>query len=554
MPNVPLALDVLPLGHVLLRAAERWPEREALVVGDERLTYRELADRAWQTSRSLTGLGLGPGDHVGILMTNHPDLVATMFGAAMLGGVVVPMNARYRTNELAFIVADADLATIVTTDAADNHVDFPGLLTKALPGLADARPGASLDLDGFPHLRAVVMMGERTPPGLIDRAAFDVLAERGNTAELTERCAGVPLRSTGLIIYTSGTTSAPRGAMLSHEAFVRIWMSTARCLEVAEGDRFWSPLPLFHVAALGPLTFTLARGGTYITDGYFDAGRALEQIEREHATQLYPAYPPIMQALLTHPRFAATDVSSVRTYLNVAPPEVLARFQAALPHAIQVSTFGMTEAGPATIGRRDEALEVRLRTCGRPQPGVEIRVVGEDETVLGPDQPGELQIRGFNTFHGYYNDPQKTREALDDDGWFRTGDRGTVDAEGRVLFLGRVKEMLKVGGENVGPAEIEEHLGSHSAVKLVQVVGIPDERLVEVPVAFVELVPGGEATEEELIEYCRGRIASFKVPRMVRFVAEWPMSATKIQRFKLRDDLLAELERGSSAGTRQPLS
>jgi acyl-CoA synthetase (AMP-forming)/AMP-acid ligase II len=250
-----------------------------------------------------------------------------------------------------------------------------------------------------------------------------------------------------------------------------------------------------------------------------------------------------MEGLLAHPRFEEADLSSIRIFLNVAPPEVLDKFQKRLPHAIQLTTYGGTEGGPVTLTRPDDPLEDRINTCGRCQPGLELRVVDEQGRVLGPGETGIIQFRGWNTLSGYYKSPEKTAESMPGEGWVTMMDLGVLDEKGQVLFLGRAKETLKVGGENVAPQEVEAHLCTHPAVKLAQVVGMPDERLVEVPAAFVELLPGAEATEEELIEHCRGRIASFKVPRLIRFIDgdEWPMSATKIQRFKLRDRLLAEL-------------
>jgi fatty-acyl-CoA synthase len=542
-----LAEDVLPLGQLLLRSARRAPDHEALVFPDVRLSYRDLADRAWGVARSLLALGVKPGEHVGVLMTNHPDLVASVFGASLIGAIVVPINARYRTTELSFLVEDADLVALLTHDAADDHVDFTALLHASLPGLADADDPLGLQLAGYPSLRSVAMMGARSPAGMIDRAAFDARGERAE-ATLRSRVEGVRLRDIAMILYTSGTTAQPRGAMLSHEAFVRTWMSTGRIFATTPEDRHWTALPLFHVTALGCLTWVIGHGATFFTDYSVDAGRCLETLERERITEFYPAYQPVMEAVLNHPRFPETDLSSLRVFLNVAPPEVLAKFQARLPHAIQLTTYGGTEAGPVALTRLDDPPEVRLNTCGACQPGMELRVCDEqDGRVLGPGERGVIQFRGFNTLSGYYRAPEKTAETMLADGWVTLGDLGVLDEEGRVLFLGRAKETLKVGGENVAPQEIEEQLSTHPAVKLVQVVGMPDGRLVEVPAAFVELVPGAEATEEELIAHCRGRIASFKVPRLVRIVdgADWPMSTTKIQRFKLRERLLDELGRAS---------
>jgi fatty-acyl-CoA synthase len=535
---------VVPLGQMLLRSARRSPDREALVFPDARLSYRELADRTWQVARSLTGLGVQPREHVGVLMTNHPALVATVFGAALIGATVVPINARYRTSELHSIVEDADLVALITHDSADEHVDFASLLHESLPGLREAADPMALSLPDHPYLRQVVMMGSRRPEGMVDRAAFAALGDNVDEQRLRTRVEGVPLRDYALILYTSGTTSQPRGAMITHEAFVRGWIGVAGIWHTSPDDRHYTALPLFHVTALGCLTWVLAAGGTFFSDYSFDAGRCLHALETERITEFYPAYQPVMEGVLAHPDFPDADLSSLRIFQNVAPPEVLAKFQQRIPHAVQLTCYGGTEGGVVTMTRPEDPPEVRLNTCGTPQQGVELRVVDENGLPLGPGERGIIEFRGFNTLSYYWKSPEKTAQSIREDGWVTMQDLGVLDEGGRVLFLGRQKETLKVGGENVAPQEIEAQLSTHQAVKLVQVVGIPDERLLEVAAAYVELVPGGEATEEELIEHCRGRIASFKVPRMIRFIDgdEWPMSATKIQRFKLRERLLAELE------------
>jgi acyl-CoA synthetase (AMP-forming)/AMP-acid ligase II len=280
-----------------------------------------------------------------------------------------------------------------------------------------------------------------------------------------------------------------------------------------------------------------------MSDTWFRADEAVALCERERASVLYPAYPPITQAFLTSPRYAAADLGAARVILNVAPPDTLRRMQAAIPQAIQVSLYGLTEAGGVvTYTRRHEDLAVRTETCGTPLPGWEVRIVDPETGADAPaGESGEIVIRGVTQFERYWNDPDKTAATVEPDGWLHTGDHGALDDGGRLRFLGRLKDMLKVGGENVAPAEIESHLSTHPAVKLVQVVGIPDDRLVEVPAAFVELRPGGEATAQELIDHCRGSLASFKVPRHVRFTTEWPLSATKIQKGPLRERMIAEL-------------
>lgn len=529
--------EALPFGDVLLRAVRDRPRHTALVLPGERHTYAEVLERSLGVARSLLGLGVGPGDHVGLLMPNCADFVFGFFGAALLGAVVVPINARFKRRELRHVIPDADLKVILTSDVVADHVDFVELLHDSLPGLADASDPRDLRLDAAPDLRAVVLLGEREPAGMLPRHAFEALATQASVDRVMALRLRVRLRDVGLLPYTSGTTSVPKGCILTHEAVVRDWLAAGQRFGVGAEDVFWDPCPMFHMSGIGPMLFTFAVGGTFVTLTHFDPTTAVAQIAEERPTVIYPTFPPITTALFTHPDFDPASMRQVKAMLNVAPPDTLRRMQEALPHAVQISCYGLTEgAGVITYNELTEDLETRLRTTGPPLPGVEVKIVdpetGED---LGVDQPGEICIRGYNVFEGYHKDPEKTAATFDADGWAHTGDTGSVDHAGRVSYVGRTKDMLKVGGENVAPSEIESWLSTHPAVRMVQVVGRDDERYVEVPVAFVELVPGRDATAEELIEHCRGELASFKVPREVRFVTEWPLSATKVQKFRLRE-------------------
>jgi fatty-acyl-CoA synthase len=527
----------------LHRTASELASSDALVFPGERATWAEVHASACEVARGLIGLGVAPGDSVGVLMPNSPECVASIFGILLAGAVVVPINTRYRAAELPHVVNDAALAVVLTSDRIDDYVDLPALLVDALPGLAEAPHPAELTLDSAPALHAVVVLGERSGPGLVSDAEFRALASVVSNDELALR-AGHPDRSTtAVVLYTSGTTAQPRGCLLDHSALLDNWAAVADVLGVVPGDRIWAPCPLFHLAAIGPLSACVQTGATFLSDVFFAPARALQLITAERATVLYPAYPPLTQGLITTPGFDDADLSAARVILNVAPPDVLRQMQAKFPQAVQVALYGLTEAaGAVTYNRTTDSLDVRVETCGRALPGMEARILDPDtHAPLPTGARGEIAIRGRGLFRGYHNDPDRKAGLTDADGWFRTGDQGSLDAAGNLSFLGRLKDMLKVGGENVAPAEIEELLALHPAVKLVQVVGIPDDRLEEVPIAAVELRPGFEVTEAELIDYCTGKIASFKVPRAIRFVTSWPMSATKIQKGPLREQLLREL-------------
>jgi acyl-CoA synthetase (AMP-forming)/AMP-acid ligase II len=382
---------------------------------------------------------------------------------------------------------------------------------------------------------------------MLSEDRFHACAADGDLDALHLARLQVRLGSTALILYTSGTTANPKGCMISHEAIVRNSAALADRYELDRDDSFWSPLPMFHIAAILPLVSIFAKFGTYVTMGYFQAGEALRMMEEEKVTATYPCFWTIMSDLVDHPDFDKTDLSRVKLMnanFAVQPPEIAEKMKMALPNAVFVGTFGMTEtAGTVTTSRLDDAEDRRFTRLGVPLSGLEVKAMNpETGEQCATGEKGEAWIRGYSTFTEYYKSPNKTAEAMDDDGWFHSGDLISVDADGQLMFHGRLRDMLKVGGENVAAVEIESCLQEHDAVKLAQVVGIPDPRLIEVPAAFIELEPGREAAEDELIRFCKERIAGFKVPRHVRFVSEWPTSSTKIQKFKLQEELREELE------------
>jgi fatty-acyl-CoA synthase len=530
------------IGRLLLDAAARWPQREAVVFPEARRTYRQLAEGAWTVARGLHALGVRRGDHVGILMPNCIDMVEAIFGAALAGAVVCPVNARYRSNELAYIVANADHRVLLTSDIVDAHIDYPALIAEALPGLSEGSAGRQR-LASAPALRQVVLLGSRSAPGMLDRAGLQALAETVATQDVERESERIDVLDDALILYTSGTTARPKGCVLSHDGIVGGARSVAARERCGPADICWDPLPLYHTSGLQPLLYCIDAGALFCCMTHFDPEAAVAQLRREGCTLFKGTFPPIALAVINHPGFATLDVSTVRVVQIVAPTETLRIIDAAFPNAGIQGAFGICEGGGyLAVNEIDEDLETRLHTVGPPFDGIEARVVDSDGRDVAIGEPGELLIRGFTVLRRYHRDPKRTAEVLDHDGWLHTGDRGSVDGRGRISYLGRIKEMIRVGGENVAPAEIEGFVSTHPAVHLVQAVGVPDDRLDEVVAVFVELLPGHELGEAELQAYCRDAIASFKVPRHIRFVTEWPMSATKIQRFALRDRLIAELE------------
>jgi acyl-CoA synthetase (AMP-forming)/AMP-acid ligase II len=538
-------LQATTLGDLLLMAADEQPDRTAVILPDQRCTYAEIREAAFRKALSLQALGIGPGDHVGLLLPTGMDFVETMFATALLGAVTVPVNARYMPPELAYLVENADLKILLTTDKIAESVNFVERLTLAFPQIvqADAR---NLELQDAPCLSNVVLFGKSAADGMLTEDQFDALAEQGSMDRLHLSRLQIRLGSTALILYTSGTTANPKGCMISHEAIVRNSAALADRYELTGEDSFWSPLPMFHIAAILPLTAIFAKGGTYVTTGYFQAGEALKMMEEDQVTATYPCFWTIMSDLVDHPDFETTDLSRVKLMnanFAVQPPEIGEKMKKALPNAIFVGTFGMTEAaGTVSTSRFDATEHQRFTRLGTPLSGMEVKAIDpETGDEAAPGEKGEAWIRGYSIFTEYYKSPEKTAEALDDEGWFHSGDLISIDPDGQIMFHGRLRDMLKVGGENVAAVEIETWLQNHEAVKLAQVVGIPHPRLIEVPAAFIELEPGKTTNEEELIAFCKGNIAGFKIPRHVRFVEEWPSSSTKIQKFKLQEQLTGEL-------------
>lgn len=531
--------EVVPIGDLLIRAASRHPDRDAVVFLDERYTYAQVLDRAMGVARGLLKLGVKPGDHVGIFCTNGIEFIEAFFGAALAGAVVAPINARYKVTELKYIASNADLVAILTTGNANAYVDFPGVFAQAFPELTSS-DALKLDLKAAPRLRNVILLGGSERPGFLGRERFLELAGQVPEDDVHAARSRVRLRDIGILLYTSGTTANPKGCLLSHEAATRgpVERASAR-FGLNEGDVTWGPGPLFHIGTLSPFLGSIGSGGTYLTDAFFEPGRALELIYQERPTVIFPWFPAIMQALLSHEKWDARKLSSIRSILLIGPRPLLDKVQSQLPQAELVAACGMTEmAGIYAVSDVTETVEQRATGHGKPCPGIEARIVSlADGSEVTDCSPGEILLRGYSVMEGYYRDPVNTVKALDADGWLHTGDLYTRSADGRLIFLDRIKDMLKVGGENVAPAEIETFLCTHPLVVMTSVVGVMDARLDEVPVAFVELVVGNSIEAQALIDFCRGQLASFKIPRRIHFVDNggWPMSATKINKRQLRE-------------------
>ena len=540
-------IDVTTLGDLLLKAFDQYPDHPALIFPESAWTYRELVSRAMHTARGLVALGVKPRDHVGILMPTSPELVQMFFAVALCGATGVLINARYKSAELAYVIENADIITLLTTDEIAEQVNFVERIGAALPELATCRDPRNLQLSCAPKLRSIILAGKSIRPGYLPLAELDQLAARVSEAEVHANRVRTCVRDVCMILYTSGTTSNPKGCLLSHEAMVRtsLELGKHRFLLTHE-DRMWSPLPLFHIAATCPLIAVFAVGGCYISMGYFDPGVSLKLLRDHQVTLIFAPFVTFLQALAYHPDFKKTDLSSVKlmnSCFAAQPKSVGDIYRVAMPGTLQLGTYGMTEAsGIVSTGHYGMDPELGYSRLGTALLGVEVRIADPQTNADVPmGERGEICLRGYSILSGYYRDAAKNAECFDAEGWFHTGDIGSLDESEHLMFHTRLKDMLKVGGENVAAAEIEAQLTKHPAVKLAQVVGIPDPKYTEVPAAYVELHPGLQVGEAELIELCRSETASYKVPRLVRFVTEWPMSASKIQKFQLRNRLIEEL-------------
>jgi fatty-acyl-CoA synthase len=514
-------------------------QRLFAVVDNETRTYAQLYQHALAIARALYARGIGRGDRIGILMPNCIEFFETHLAIQLLGAITVTINARYKSFELTHAIRKADIRLLFTTDRIDEHVNFADLLCQAFPDLAAQGDGDGLRLNEAPRLEAIVLTGTTQRSPLLTLNQFIACGAGINDDDWIPPPGSISVHDIAVVLFTSGTTAAPKACQLTHSGLYQTWAYTyPAAVGIQPGEKVWVPMPLFHVGGIGLTISALSSGATFVTSIHHEGAAALRLICEHEVEHLYPGFFTLMLPVMRAPGYSKECIHHARSMVSVAPFETHMMMKEQLPpHLLTLQLFGMSEAGGYVTFTRPERDELhRLQTSGTPIDEVEVRIVDpETGAVLPADVQGELQFRGPNSFHSYYEDEAATRATILEGGWVSTGDCGRIDAQGSTYFLGRIKDMLKVGGENVAAAEIEAFLGRHPAVKLTQVVGKADERYGEVGVAFVELLPGKQATAEELIAFCKGRLSSFKIPREVRFVTEWPQSSTKIQKFKLRE-------------------
>lgn len=546
------------IGQCLARVAREHGDREALVSHHEelRLTYRELEERSEQIARGLLSLDVQKGDRVSVWSTNNQAWVVAQHATALLGAVLVNINPAFRLHELEYVLR-ASRSRVLLMGEGFKDVSYPELLYQLCPEIHGAEPGR-FDCAGLPSLEAAIYIGPEAPPGML---TFSELAERGagvHRDALSRRAEELDLDDDINIQYTSGTTGLPKGVTLSHHNILNNAYFTARTMRLGPQDRLCVAVPFYHCfgMVLGTLACLTSGACLVLPAPWFDAGEVLATVEEERCTALH-GVPTMFIAELAHPDFARFDLTSLRTGIMAGAPcpiDVVTDVMHRMHMGEVLIGYGQTEASPiATLTRPDDPPEKRAETVGRTTQHQELKIIdpGTGKT-LPRGETGEVCFRGYHVMARYDNDPRGTAEAVDERGWLHSGDLGTMDYEGYVKIVGRIKEMVIRGGENIYPREIEEFLHTLDIVLDAYVIGVPDLKYGEELMAWVSLVPGAEKpTAEEFHEMCRDRIASFKIPRYWKVVEQFPMTVTgKVQKFRMRERAIEDLDLQAAAGVK----
>ena len=536
------------IGAHLARVAATWPEHAALIVPqqDVRLSWRELDAAVTRLAAGLLGLGLEPGERIGIWSMNRAEWVLAQFATARAGLVLVNINPAYRSHELEYALSMVDCRALILARNFKTS-DYPAILRELAPELENCAPG-QLQAARLPALRHVIVLGEGGDvPGCW---RFDALAACGD-ADALARVEALQATLTPddaiNIQFTSGTTGSPKGATLTHRNILNNGRFIGDCMRLGEHDRLCIPVPFYHCfgMVLGNMA-CMTHGACMVVSGEgFDPLLTLRTVQDERCTALH-GVPTMFIAMLDHPRFAGFDLSTLRTGImagSTCPVEVMRRVIEQMNMRDITIAYGMTETSPVSFQTvPEDPFERRVDSVGRIQPHLEVRVVDGDGHTVPRGVPGELLTRGYSVMKGYWNDPARTADVLDAEGWMHTGDLATIDAEGYCRIVGRLKDMLIRGGENIYPREIEEYLHGHPAIADVQVFGVPDPKYGEEVCAWVKKVEGAALTEEQVRDFCRGQIAHYKVPRYVLFVDDFPMTITgKPQKFLMREQMAKRL-------------
>lgn len=536
------------IGNHLDRIARQYPDRAAVVVRHQniRLTYAELNARVDALAEGLLAIGLRPGERVGIWSPNNLEWILTQFATAKTGLILVNINPAYRAHELEYVLAKVECSALILAPSlkTSNYLD---ILRSIVPEIDSARPG-HLVAERLPALRCVIRLSEEQTAGMMN---FDAVAVAGDEAardELRRLSEELQFDNPINIQFTSGTTGSPKGATLSHHNILNNGFFVGEAMRLTERDRLCIPVPFYHCfgMVLGNLACMTHAACMVIPNDSFDPLLTLQTVQDEQCTGLH-GVPTMFIAMLDHPEFATFDLQSLRTGIMAGSPcpvEIMRRVISEMHQSEITIAYGMTETSPVSFqSSTNDPLERRVSTVGRIHPHLEVKIVDADGRIVPRGEKGELLTRGYSVMRGYWNDPQSSAGAVDDAGWMHTGDLATIDAEGYCNIVGRIKDLIIRGGENIYPREIEEFLFTHPAISDVQIFGIPDRRFGEVICAWVKLSQDGRLNEAELVSFCQQRIAHYKIPAHIRFVDQFPMTVTgKIQKFVMRQTMIEELE------------
>jgi fatty-acyl-CoA synthase len=543
--SAPLLFDTVD--GVLKRAVARGADRPAVVVSEQcvRYTFRELDAAVERVARGFVASGLEPGERVGIWSPNCIEWLLTMFGAARAGLILVNVNPAYRGYELEYALRLVGCRALVFAPSFKS-TDYLAILQGLLRELASAQPGL-LRSERLPELRLLVSVGHTDAPGCLSFAELERRGDGPATSTLPRACTDIDPDQPANIQFTSGTTGSPKGATLTHFNIVNNGFFVGEGMRLTDNDRVCIPVPLYHCfgMVLGVLAAVTHGAASVFPSQGFDPLITLQTVERERCTALH-GVPTMFIAELEHPQFPSFDLTSLRTGIMAGAPCPIAVMRRVITdmHMPEVTIcYGMTETSPVSFQSAcEDPIERRVSTVGRVHPHVQVKVVDASGGTTQRGVSGELLTRGYSVMRGYWGQPERTAEAIDAAGWMRTGDLAVLDEEGYCNIVGRVKDMIIRGGENIYPREIEEFLYRHPAILDIAVVGIPDRRYGEEICACIRLRAGVEATEEDIREFCRGQIAHYKVPRYVRFMDSFPQTVTgKIQKYLLREQLQREL-------------
>ena len=541
----PLREDTI--GQALAEAARRWPDQPAVVSVHQgvRWTWRDLDGHSAAMAAGLLALGLEPGDRIGIWSPNRAEWTLTQFAAAKAGLILVTINPAYRLSEGEYTLNKVGGKALVAAERFKTSL-YADMIDTLAPEIAASQPGQLVSAR-LPQLKTAIKIGGDPRSGWLDFEAVPGLSTATNMLRLREIEASLDCHDPINIQFTSGTTGLPKGATLSHRNILNNGFFVGEAIGLKPGDRLCLPVPLYHcfgmvMGNLGCLTHGAAM--VYPSDG-FDPTAVLQAIQTEGCTGLY-GVPTMFIAVLGHPDFDRYDLSTLRTGAMAGSPcpvEVMKQVIDRMHMSDVTIAYGMTETSPVSFqSAQDDPMDRRVSTVGRVQPHLECKVVDLEGRTLPRGETGELCTRGYSVMLGYWDDPEKTAEAIDAEGWMHTGDLAVIDTQGYGNIVGRIKDMVIRGGENVYPREVEEYLYRHPKIEDVTVVGVPDPRFGEELCAWIRLKPGETATDAELIEFCRGQIAHYKIPRYLRFVDAFPMTVTgKVQKFVIREQMIVEL-------------